>query len=94
MKVKTNPIIEFTSSDKLVLNRTRKLCEELIGELAKYTLAENACICCADNGEVFAIEEELYTVIGVLDNMINIIEESPCDCDNPLHKALAVYFVG
>ena len=93
MKIKANPIMEITNLDRTILKRACALCEELITSLASYTLTDDACITCADNGEVFATEKELYEVLDILSRMTRIADEAPCDYDT-MHKILAVRFIG
>ena len=95
MKIKTNPILDFTSMDRTVMKKTCALCEELIRTLVAYTVTDtdDACIICADNGEIFATEKELYEVIDVIGRMVRITDEAPCDYDTT-HKQIAIDFVG
>ena len=55
------------------------MCEELIHMLAMYTITDDACIACADNGEVFVTEKELYEVLNVIGRMVRITDEAPCE---------------
>lgn len=93
MTVKCNPILDFKSVDRTVMKKTYVLCEELIGALAAYTVTDDACITCADNGEVFVTEKELYEVMNVIGRMVRITDEAPCDYDT-MHKQIAVNFIG
>lgn len=93
MKLNVNPIIEFTSMDRTIMKKTCAMCEELIHMLAMYTITDDACITCADNGEVFVTEKELYEVLNVIGRMVRITDEAPCDYDT-MHKQLAVNFIG
>lgn len=93
MTVKCNPILDFKTVDKIVMKKTCALCEELIDALAAYTITDDACITCADNGEVFVTEKELYEVVDVIGRMVRIIDEAPCAYDT-MHKQIAVDFIG
>ena len=93
MTVKCNPILNFKTVDRTVMKKTCALCEELIGALAYYTMTDDACITCADNGEVFVTEKELYEVIDIVGRMVRITDEAPCDYDT-MHKQIAVNFIG
>ena len=92
MTVKCNPILDFKTVDRMVMKKTCNLCEELIGALAAYTITDDACIICADNGEIFVTEKELYEVIDVIGRMVRITDGAPCDQDT-MHKQLAVNFI-
>jgi hypothetical protein len=92
MTVKCNPILDFKTVDRTVMKKTCALCEELIGALAAYTITDNSCIACADNGEVFVTENELYEVIDIIGRMVRITDEAPCDYDT-MHKQIAVNFI-
>lgn len=93
MKLNVNPIIEFTSMDRTIMKKTCAMCEELIHMLAMYTITDDAHIACADNGEVFVTEKELYEVLDVIGRMVRITDEAPCDYDT-MHKQIAVNFIG
>ena len=93
MKLNVNPIIEFTSMDRTIMKKTCAMCEELIHMLAMYTLTDDACIACADNGEVFVTEKELYEVLDVIGRMVRITDEAPCANDGMVKKILAVDFI-
>lgn len=93
MKIEANPIMEITNLDRTILKKTCALCENLITALASYTLTDDAYITCADNGEIFATEKELYEVLDVLSRMTRIADEAPYDYDT-MHKMLAVRFIG
>ena len=93
MTVKCNPILDFKTVDRTVMKKTCALCEELIGALAYYTMTDDACITCADNGEVFVTEKELYEVIDIVGRMVRITDEAPRDYDTG-HKQIAVNFIG
>lgn len=93
MTVKCNPILDFKTVDRVVMKKTCALCEELIGALAAYTITDDACITCADSGEVFVTEKELYEVIDVIGRMVRITDEAPCASDGIVKKILAVDFI-
>ena len=93
MKLNVNPTLEFASIDRKIMKRTYDICEELVGMLAMYTITDDACIACADNGEVFVTEKELYEVLDVIGRMVRITDEAPCACDSTLKKLLAVDFI-
>ena len=94
MKLKVNPILEFTSMDRTVIKKTCAMCEELVGMLAMYTVTDDAHIACVDNGEVFVTEKELYEVLDVIGRMVRITDEAPCESDGVVKKVLAVDFIG
>ena len=94
MNIKVNPMLEFSSMDRTVMKKTCNLCEELIMVLASYTVTDDAHIACADNGEVFVTEKELYEVLDVIGRMVRITDEAPCESDGVVKKVLAVDFIG
>ena len=93
MKLNVNPILEFTSMDRTIMKKTCAMCEDLIHMLAMYTITDDACIVCADNGEVFVTEKELYEVLNVIGTMVHITDEAPCESDGVVKKVLAVDFI-
>ena len=93
MNVKVNPILEFTAVDRTIMKKTCAMCEDLIHMLAMYTVTDDACIACADNGEVFVTEKELYEVLDVIGRMVRITDEAPCASDGIVKKILAVDFI-
>ena len=92
MKLNVNPILEFTSMDRTIMKKTCAMCEDLIHMLAMYTITDDACIVCADNGEVFVTEKELYEVLDIIGRMERIVHDAPKDYDNDCRKLLAVRF--
>lgn len=94
MKVKFNPIIDVDVSDVATIRKAKRLCGDLIEMLAVHTITDDAHIACADNGEVFITEKELYAMFDVLDTMDRIFDEAPSTYDGSGHKVLAVEFVG
>lgn len=94
MKVKFNPIIDMDVNDMATIREAKRICDELIGMLAMHTETGYAHIACADNGEVFVTEKELFTMFDALKNMDRILTEVPSACDGSGHKELAVEFVG
>lgn len=93
MKLNVNPVLEFTSMDRTIMKKTCAMCENLIMALVPYTFTEDACITCADNGEVFVTEKELRTVLDIIDRMVRITDEAPCAYDSTVKKMLAVEFI-
>lgn len=93
MKLNVNPILEFESMDRTIMKKTCAMCENLVSMLAMYTITDDACIACADNGEVFVTEKELYEVLDVIGRMVRITDEAPCACDSTVKKLLAVNFI-
>ena len=93
MKLNVNPILEFTSMDRTIMKKTYAMCEDLIGSLAMHTTTDDACITCADNGEVFVTEKELYEVLDIIGRMVRITDEAPCAYDSTVKKMLAVEFI-
>ena len=91
MRVQFNPMIEITKGDEMAIKRINDICEMLICTLAEHTLTDDACIVCADNGEVFATEKELYATLDVLARIARIANEAPINCN--AHKVLAVDFI-
>ena len=91
MKVQLNPMIEITKGDEIAIKRVNDICEMLICTLAEHTFTDDACIICADNGEVFVTEKELYSTLDVLTRMTRIASEAPIDCN--ACKMLAVEFI-
>ena len=94
MKVEFNPIIDIDVSDVATIRKVKRICSELIEILAVHTITDDAHIACADNGEVFVTEKELYAMFDVLDTMDRIFDEAPSTYDGSGHKVLAVEFVG
>lgn len=94
MKVEFNPIIDIDVSDVITIRKARRICGELIEMLAVHTITDDAHIACADNGEVFVTEKELYAMFDVLDTMDRIFDEAPSTYDGSSHKMLAVKFIG
>lgn len=94
MFIKNNPMLSFNRIDTKAIMKTRCICDRLIEGLAHFTMTDEACIVCADNGEVFVTEKELYTVLDVLNRMERIVNEAPCDYDYTDRKILAVTFEG
>lgn len=94
MKVKFNPIIDVDVSDVATIRKAKRLCGEFIEMLAMHTITDDAHIACADNGEVFVTEKELYAMFDVLDTMDRIFDEAPSTYDGSGHKVLAVEFIG
>ena len=92
MNIKVNPMLDFSRADELVLKKSYVLCENLITALASYTLTDDACITCADNGEIFVTEKELYEVLDIIGRMERIVHDAPKDYDNDCRKLLAVRF--
>ena len=91
MRVQFNPMIEITKGDEMAIKRMNDICEMLICTLAEHTLTDDACIVCADNGEVFATEKELYATLDVLARIARIANEAPIDCN--ARKVLAIDFI-
>ena len=91
MKVQFNPMMEITKGDEVAIKRMNDICEMLICTLAEHTLTNDACIVCADNGEVFATEKELYATLDVLTRIARIANEAPIDCN--ARKVLAIDFI-
>lgn len=91
MKVQLNPMIEITKGDEMAIKRMNYICEMLICALAEHTFTDDACIICADNGEVFATEKELYATLDVLARITRIASEAPIDCN--ARKVLAIDFI-
>ena len=75
------------------MKKTCAMCEDLIHMLAMYTFTDDAHIACADNGEVFVTEKELYEVLDVIGRMVRITDEAPCTSDSIVKKILAVDFI-
>ena len=94
MNIKVNPIIEFASMDRIIMKKTCNLCEELVMVLASHTVTDDAHIACADNGEVFVTEKELYEVLDIIGRIVRIAEEAPFELDSVTKKVLAVEFFG
>ena len=94
MKVEFNPIIDIDVSDVATIRKVKRICSELIEILAVHTITDDAHIACADNGEVFVTEKELYAMFDVLDTMDRIFDEAPSTYDGSGHKVLAVEFIG
>ena len=96
MVIKMNPIIDFNRIDIKAIARTRMMCDRLIEGLMQYTISEDACITCADNGEIFVTEKELFAMYDVLLRMERIMDEAPLSYDEGVYekKALAVVFEG
>ena len=92
MNIKVNPMLDFSRADEVVLKKSYTLCEELVMALSSYTLTDDACITCADNGEVFVTEKELYEVLDIIGRMERIVHDAPKDYDNDCRKLLAVRF--
>ena len=93
MKVKVDPIIDVDITDRASIRHTIRLCNELIETLAYMTITDDAHIACADNGEVFVTEKELYTIVNTLNTMDKILNEAPSTYDGSGHKELAVNFI-
>ena len=94
MTVKCNPIIDMGVDNMTTIRKAKRLCDELIEVLAMHTITNNACIACADNGEVLVTEEELFTMFNALKTMDRIFTEAPSAYDGSGHKELAVKFIG
>ena len=96
MVIKMNPIIDFNRIDARAITRTRMMCDRLIEGFMQFTMTKDACITCADNGEIFVTEKELFAMYDILQRMERIIDEAPLNYDEGVYekKALAVVFEG
>ena len=96
MNIKMNPMLNFNRIDMRAVSRTRVICDRLMEALAHYTMTEDACIVCADNGEVLITEREIFEMLDVLNRMERIMEEAPQNYDDTVDdkKMLAISFVG
>lgn len=94
MIIKTNPIIDADVEDRIAISKTIRICKELMSMVTLYTVSDNGWITCADNGEILVTEEELYSIIKILNTMDRIFDEAPSAIDGSGHKELAVEFIG
>lgn len=92
MRVKVNPIIDIEHEDRVAIRKTLRLCNELLGAVTCMTVSDDACIACADDGEILVTEKELYQIIAALEVMDRIFDEAPSVHDGSGHKELAVEF--
>lgn len=95
MRIKTNPMLEMTLKDIVAINRVWHMCGNLIYVINDTTMTEDACIICADNGEVFATKKEIYAIYDTLETMYRIMTDAPYKdgdktCEN---KELAINFI-
>lgn len=95
MRVKTNPTLEMTPRDIVAINRVWHMCGNLIYVINNATMTEDACIICADNGEVFVTKKEIYAMYDALETMYRIMTDAPYKDNDKTYgdKELAINFI-
>lgn len=91
MKISVNPILKFSYFDKKSVENVYDMCDNMAYALAQYTFTDDACITCADNGEVFVTEKEIFDMMKTLETMKRIINEAPKNYDTN-ERELAIDF--
>ena len=90
MKIKCNPMMNFDSTDELVVGKTYEIIDEFLRAIVEHTVTDNGRIVCADNGEVIITEEDAFATLATLNVIKTIMHEAPMD--NNCRKILAVEF--
>jgi hypothetical protein len=94
MNIKMDTIIDMDVDDIVTLRKASRICNELMGAFACMTVSDEAYASCADNGEVFVTENEVYKILDVFGRIERIMEKAPyLNSDESCgHKAIAVKF--